>query len=93
MNTLFKRNRNRENDMFTTDMSDGETPSTWADHQIGEAITEIIFAVRDDSNTSLEQKKRMITALIRRQNAFLDKAKADRHWDSPEHFFSRVPLA
>jgi hypothetical protein len=79
--------------MFTTDMTDGETPSTWADHQIGEAITEIIFAVRDDSGLTLAKKRRMITALIRRQNAFLDKAEADRHWDSPEHFFSRVPLA
>jgi len=79
--------------MFTTYMTDGETPSTWADHQIGEAITEIIFAVRDDNDLTLAKKKRMITALIRRQNAMLDKSGADRHWDSPEHFFSRVPLA
>ena len=78
--------------MFNTHMAEGETPSTWADHQIGEVIAEIILAVRDDQYVSNYDKTRMITALIRRQNAFLDKAKADRHRDSPEHFFDRVPL-
>ena len=65
---------------------DGISASEWADQQIGELISGVITEVAE-SNHSADDKEKMIVALIRRQNASLDKAGADRIWDSPEHFF------
>ena len=65
----------------------GASASEWADQQIGEMIIEAIGEVVG-SDQSADNKEKMITALIRRQNAFFDKAGTDRIWDSPEHFFN-----
>ena len=65
----------------------GASASEWADQQIGEMIFEVIGEVVE-SDHSADNKEKMITALIRRQNAFFDKAGTDRVWDSPEHFFN-----
>lgn len=50
----------------------GASASEWADQQIGEMIIEAIGEVVG-SDQSADNKEKMITALIRRQNAFLTK--------------------
>ena len=71
----------------------GGTAAEWANHQIGEMISTLISEVSEwepMSDQGALDKRKMLSALVRRQNAMLDLAGADRIWQDPEHLLTEL---
>lgn len=71
----------------------GGTAAEWANHQIGEMISTLIFelsGLEPESHQDVQNKRKMLSALVRRQNAMLDLAGADRIWQDPEHLLTEL---
>ena len=71
----------------------GGTAAEWANHQIGEMISTLISEVSEwepMSDQGAHDKRKMMSALDRRQNAMLDLAGADRIWQDPEHLLGEL---
>ena len=71
----------------------GASAAEWANHQIGEMIFDLISEVSElepESYQGVQNKRKMLSALVRRQNAMLDLAGADRIWEDPEHLLGEL---
>jgi hypothetical protein len=71
----------------------GGTAAEWANQQIGEMISTLIFelsGLEPESYQDVQNKRKMLSALVRRQNAMLDLTGADRIWEDPEHLIKEV---
>jgi len=78
--------------MTSLDLNGG-TAAEWANHQIGEMISTLILEVSEwepMSDQGAHDKRKMLSALVRRQNAMLDLAGADRIWQDPEHLLTEL---
>jgi len=71
----------------------GSTAAEWANQQIGEMISALIFelsGLEPESHQDVQNKRKMLSALVRRQNAMLDISGVDRVWRDPEHLLGEL---
>ena len=71
----------------------GSTAAEWANQQIGEMISALIFelsGLEPESHQDVQNKRKMLSALVRRQNAMLDISGVDRVWRDPEHLLGTL---
>ena len=71
----------------------GGTAAEWANQQIGEMISILIFelsGLEPESHQDVQNKRKMLSALVRRQNAMLDISGVDRVWRDPEHLLGEL---
>jgi len=71
----------------------GGTAAEWANQQIGEMISILIFelsGLETESHQDVQNKRKMLSALVRRQNAMLDISGVDRVWRDPEHLLGEL---